>query len=250
MSNPRSIACAMLLICVPVAHARDTTKNQELEIFELKRAVSELRETLENQQRTIESLRMRVNSTREKEIAREKAASSPIPPELDREITAALSAEEPDSDGRAGWTQFERPSLGLPVPRALQSLNLDISAVGDVVCDLSDNSNPLNRLAEDGGDRMSLREFELGFQAAVDPYVKGAAYVGFHDAHAHVEECYAQSLSLPWGLQAKGGRFFADFGKLNKVHTHDLPQVDRPLVLTRFFGEENLAGDGLNRGEQ
>jgi hypothetical protein len=33
------------------------------------------------------------------------------------------------------------------------------------------------------------------------------------------------------------------FGTLNVVHEDDLPQVDRPAVLTRFFGEEQLGGE-------
>src|SRR5581483_10305421 len=33
------------------------------------------------------------------------------------------------------------------------------------------------------------------------------------------------------------------FGTLNTIHGHDLPQIDRPNVLTRFFGEEELDGE-------
>ena len=33
------------------------------------------------------------------------------------------------------------------------------------------------------------------------------------------------------------------FGTLNTVHQDDLPQVDRPNVLARFFGEEGLDGE-------
>jgi hypothetical protein len=33
------------------------------------------------------------------------------------------------------------------------------------------------------------------------------------------------------------------FGTLNAVHQDDLPQVDRPNVLARFFGEEGLDGE-------
>jgi hypothetical protein len=33
------------------------------------------------------------------------------------------------------------------------------------------------------------------------------------------------------------------FGTLNMVHQDDLPQIDRPNVLSRFFGEEQLEGE-------
>ncbi|MBI3783102.1 MAG: hypothetical protein HY270_06855, partial [Deltaproteobacteria bacterium] len=45
-------------------------------------------------------------------------------------------------------------------------------------------------------------------------------------------------------LTVKGGRFFADFGRLSKFHDHDLPFVNRPLVLDRFIGGESQA-DGV-----
>ena len=42
----------------------------------------------------------------------------------------------------------------------------------------------------------------------------------------------------------KGGRFFADFGRLSKFHDHDLPFVNRPIVLDEFVGGESQ-GDGV-----
>jgi len=45
---------------------------------------------------------------------------------------------------------------------------------------------------------------------------------------------------LPLGTTARFGLMRPRFGTLNVVHMDDLPQVDRPNVLTRFFGEEQL----------
>ena len=37
-------------------------------------------------------------------------------------------------------------------------------------------------------------------------------------------------LRLPWNLQARAGRFFADFGRLSKFHPHEYPFVNTPLI--------------------
>jgi hypothetical protein len=60
-----------------------------------------------------------------------------------------------------------------------------------------------------------------------------------------MEEAYVTLLSLPLGLQARGGRFKTQFGKLNMVHPHEFPQVDQPLALEAFFGEGGLSGTGV-----
>src|SRR5205823_9801196 len=55
-----------------------------------------------------------------------------------------------------------------------------------------------------------------------------------------LEEANATLLALPLGTTARFGLMQPRFGTLNVVHMDDLPQVDRPNVLTRFFGEEEL----------
>jgi hypothetical protein len=48
-------------------------------------------------------------------------------------------------------------------------------------------------------------------------------------------------------LTAKGGRFFADFGRFPKYHVHELPFVNQPLSIQRMVGGESQAdGAELN----
>ena len=54
-----------------------------------------------------------------------------------------------------------------------------------------------------------------------------------------MEEAAIVTTSLPYNLTAKGGRFFAEFGRLSKFHDHDLPFVNRPVALDRFIGGES-----------
>jgi hypothetical protein len=89
-----------------------------------------------------------------------------------------------------------------------------------------------------------FRSAELGFSASVDPFARAYAIINGTPDGVEVEEAAIVTTSLPYNLTVKGGRFFADFGRLSKFHDHDLPFVNRPLVLDRFIGGESQA-DGV-----
>jgi hypothetical protein len=72
--------------------------------------------------------------------------------------------------------------------------------------------------------------------AAIDAATGEVAQVG-----REVEEAAAITTSLPWNLTAKGGRFFADFGRFPKYHPHELPFVNQPLSIQRMVGGESQA---------
>ena len=94
-------------------------------------------------------------------------------------------------------------------------------------------------------DGFSLSEGELGFQAVVDPYAKVDMFLAFSaEGEAEIEEAFATWLTLPGGLLLKGGRFKNAFGEWNQLHNHAFFTVERPEVLTDFFGEESLTSDG------
>ena len=59
-----------------------------------------------------------------------------------------------------------------------------------------------------------------------------------------VEEAALQTTSLPWNLELKAGRFFGEFGRLSYIHDHELPFVNRPLVLDQYIGGESQT-DGV-----
>jgi hypothetical protein len=61
-----------------------------------------------------------------------------------------------------------------------------------------------------------------------------------------VEEGWVRYSALPGGLDLLAGRFRQRFGALNRQHLHALPQVDYPLPLQLYLGEEGLAQTGLS----
>jgi hypothetical protein len=94
------------------------------------------------------------------------------------------------------------------------------------------------------GNNFEFRSAELGLSASVDPFVRGYAFFNGTSDGFEVEEAAIVTTSLPFNLAVKGGRFFADFGRLAKFHDHDLPFVNRPVSVERFVGGESQA-DGF-----
>jgi hypothetical protein len=95
----------------------------------------------------------------------------------------------------------------------------------------------------DGGN-FEFRSAELGLSATVDPFARAYAFINGTQDSVEVEEAAIVTTSLPYNLTVKGGRFFADFGRLSHFHDHELPFVNRPIVLDQYVGGESQA-DGV-----
>ena len=87
----------------------------------------------------------------------------------------------------------------------------------------------------------------------MDPFAKGYAVINASadsttgEATMSIEEAAIQTTSLPWNLELKAGLFFGEFGRLAYIHDHELPFVNRPLVLDQYIsGESKTAGAQLN----
>jgi hypothetical protein len=98
----------------------------------------------------------------------------------------------------------------------------------------------IEKLGKAGGN-FNFRSAELGLAASVDPYARMYAFFTGSNEGFEVEEAAAITTSLPWNLTAKGGRFFADFGRFPKYHIHELPFVNQPLSIERMVGGESQA---------
>jgi hypothetical protein len=95
----------------------------------------------------------------------------------------------------------------------------------------------------------SARNLEMALDGAVDPYFEGFANIVFkldndNETTVEVEEAFMQTTDLPYGLQLKGGQFFADFGRINPTHPHTWDFADDPLVHGLFLGDDGLRGVG------
>ena len=115
-------------------------------------------------------------------------------------------------------------------------LNPDISLIGDFIGTAGHNDVSPSRSLE-------LHESEVGLQAIIDPYARADAFISFGETGVNVEEAYVTFTSLPAGLLLKVGKMRADFGKVNTIHNHALPYIDRPLATNNLVGGEDGIDD-------
>jgi hypothetical protein len=115
-------------------------------------------------------------------------------------------------------------------------LNPDISLIGDFIGTAGRNTISPSRSLE-------LHESEVGLQAIIDPYARADAFISFGETGVNVEEGYVTFTSLPAGLLMKVGKMRAEFGKVNTIHNHALPFIDRPLVTNNLVGGEDGIDD-------
>jgi hypothetical protein len=94
---------------------------------------------------------------------------------------------------------------------------------------------------------LQLTEVEAAFQAIVDPYARADFFLAAGEEGLEVEEGFITFTALPKHLLLKVGKMRAQFGKVNTLHTHQMPTVDRPLVTENLVGgEEGLSDAGLS----
>jgi len=148
--------------------------------------------------------------------------------------SAALVAELSGLQARSG-------SDTVPAAGPVQRLLPDISIVGDLVADASPEGS-----TQEGGERFLVREIEIAAGAAVDPYFRGDVFLGISDAEGvAIEQAFLTTTALPYGIEARLGRFLMPVSKLNLTHREALHTVEFPWVYQRFLGPEGLKGTGV-----
>jgi hypothetical protein len=133
-------------------------------------------------------------------------------------------------------TSSDNVRLGGAGGSAGKALNPDISVIGDFISVAG--PNPLNPTPS-----FQMHESEVGLQAIVDPYARADFFISFGETGVSVEEGFITFTALPAGFVAKAGKMRSAFGKVNTLHNHVLPWVDRPLVTQNLVGGEDGIDD-------
>ena len=238
-------------------------------------AVGQPESALETLRRQVEALEERLEAA-ERQRREDAARIRDLESEVDALKASAAVTAEPGAPAAAGGgvvESAEQPQVGeterastSPAATAspgmverLNAFNPRITVFGNGLLRLDDR----NVYTEDDGDferagsRFRLRETEVDLQAAIDPYADGVLVTAFEqeptgDFETSVEEGYAVVKQVPFlevmplGLNLKLGRFRSEFGRLNRLHTHDLPQSTRPLAVKTFLGNEGSIADGAS----
>ncbi len=168
------------------------------------------------------------------------AQPSPITvPNAEPGTQAAAASPQTQSSAAAALASGAAPQsvvLGGAGGSAAKALNPDISAIGDFVGVAG--HNPVQP-----SPALQMHESELGFQAIIDPYSRGDFFLSFGEEGVTLEEGYITFTALPGSFVAKVGKMRSAFGKVNTLHNHVLPWVDRPLVTNNLVGGEDGIDD-------
>jgi hypothetical protein len=177
------------------------------------------------------------------------AGATPEKPSLEDDVEKLI--HEAEQSAAAGEKAGTSPATtGVGAPSAGNEFNPRVTVFMDPVLRF-DDAKVLNDKGNDVSDRFSFRETEVDFRADVDPFAKAVVILSIpendrNQFDVEVEEGYALFDSLPANLSAKLGRFRTEFGKLNYVHTHDLPQTTRPLPIVKYLGDEGDIENGAS----
>lgn len=146
---------------------------------------------------------------------------------------AAVAAGTPDSARAAGP---EEPAQFKG--REQSQLNPEISVTGDI--------RAIGTAPGIQRNNFDPREFEIGFQSALDPYSHTKIFVSLENGEVSVEEGYAYWTGLPGHIRLDAGKFRQTFGELNRWHLHALPETEYPLAVRTYLGADGLSGTGLS----
>lgn len=235
----KGAAVALVLVTLPVGFlptstgAQDISKDGRLETMEqeiegLKRSIKDLKETVLSQEELLRKQERQLEELR-------KAEAEPAPPPTPPEVVPAPVQEPPSA--------VQRFLGGL-------LLNPEMRVEGNVI---GGSTWGLSRDPEAEGfasDRVNLKEVELGFRAAVDPFaifeaiVSGQHLLEIEDgqrnvsAEVELEEAFLTLPRLPLGIQAKLGRFRTSFGEFSDSDPAEFPEIDPPNIVVHLFGDE------------
>ncbi len=164
----------------------------------------------------------------------QKLTAQPAPSAAAAPPVAATGEDQFKREVKEEILRDIRPSLAAANKTFPSQFNPAIGLVMDTVFSNKDKERA----------NFEWRSAELGISANIDPFTRGYAIINGTPDGVEVEEAAIVTTALPYNLTVKGGRFFADFGRLSHSHDHNLPFVNRPIVLDRFVGGESQA-DGV-----
>ena len=235
-----------LCLCATVAQAQETNQPADFN-----RRLIQMQERFEQRERELEAHFDKKTAAQDAEIEalKKQIAGTQANPAAIAASTNAVTPEQVKeqvkelSDKLDNVVEAQKKTLP-------GEFNPAIGLVGDMVFSYRDKGSDKTGSDRPGGFDAWMRALELNAAASVDPFAKAYAVVtasadsATGEATFGVEEAALQTTSLPWNLELKAGRFFGEFGRLGYIHDHELPFVNRPLVLDEYIGGESQS-DGL-----
>ena len=228
----------------PVPQVPGTPEQIREELNRLRQEFDALRESYGARLAALESRLTQMEGRPAETAAVVPPAQAPAAPAAPAPAGAAQPAQPGDVSVPAGAAGAGGPQGTLPVYSGTSALskifNPDIAVIGNFTGATGRNEiNP--------GPVLEMSEAEASFQAIVDPYARADFFLAFSPEGVDIEEGFITFPTLPGGFLAKAGKLKQQVGKVNTLHAHALPWVDKPLVVENLLGgEEGLADSGIS----
>ena len=193
----------------------------------LEEQMKRLEETIQKQQEVLKEQQKALDDLKE-QASKEKAAS-------EAQATQQVQELKEKVDQVVEAQKKYVPSV----------FNPSIGFVGETIFSYNSKGSKDTGSDRPGGFDVNQRSMELNLAGFVDPFARGYAVINASadpitgESNVTVEEAALQTTSLPWNLTLKAGLFFGEFGRLAYIHDHELPFVNRPLVLDQYIGGES-----------
>jgi len=235
----------------------------------LEETLKKQEQTIKEQQKLIEDLKAEMKKPKPpepQEVAQPKETPPPVSPAEEQKVAqpkempppappvAAAAKETAETEKMQQEVQDLKEQVQQVVEAQTKNIlsifNPAIGFVGELIPSYRTKSSEKTGSDRPGGWDFFVRSMELNLAGSVDPFARAYAVLNASadpvtgEANVTVEEAAIQTTSLPWNLTLKGGRFFAEFGRLSYIHDHELPFVNRPLVLDTYIGGESKT-DGV-----
>lgn len=223
---------AGLASAAPAAAQQPTAADMQA----LAKQVQEMRQQYDQEMREMkQSYETRMAEIKQRLKSTEAAAASADKTAAEAQQTAKQASEQPapvqTANAPASAGAFN-PAISLILNGAFAKMAKEPESWSVPGFATGDEAQPISR-------GFSIGETELDISANVDNKLYGQATIAFTNENTpEVEEAYIQSLSLPYGFIAKGGRFFSDIGYLNKFHAHAWNFYDAPLPYQVFLNTQ------------
>jgi hypothetical protein len=185
----------------------------------------------------VRALRTRLDSLRV-QLGHVQRAMPAKPDTAPTDELAALRAAAAAAAGTDRQKPDTAPTQFVGRERNQAQLNPEISVTGDV--------RAYGTTTGVQHDNFDPREFEVGFQSALDPYSHTKIFVSLENGSVSVEEGYAYWTGLPGHIRFDIGKFRQQFGELNRWHLHAVPETEYPLAITSYLGGDGLVGTGVS----
>lgn len=220
----------------PLAHSEEAADPAKSEIAELRQQVQDLTKLVKDLQQQVQAS----PAPAVPEILPAPAEITPLPPVPAPAASAPSLPPLPD-------LMSELSADPLPPPKRSDSsiFNPEISAAIDTIGSFSSSADNFNFTVRDievmvqaNVDQIAHAYLILNAESGLDPWTKSDP---FGNVSVGAEEAAIETTSLPYGLSLKAGQFFADFTRLGKVHSHELPFTDRPASMDGIIGGETKA---------